>query len=84
MAYKIKIEGRAKKQLNNIPAIYQDKFVRAIDSLQINPFRGKKLEGKLKGHYSIRVWPYRVIYSVYKSELIISIIDIGHRKDVYR
>ena len=52
--------------------------------LALDPFQGKKLKGELRGQYSIRVWPYRIIYQIYKKELIITIIDVGHRQGVYR
>ena len=83
MAYKIQIEKKAKKQLNKIPVIYRAKFNKTFVSLTNDPFQGKKLEGELKGQYSVRVWPYRIIYQIYKKELIISIIDVGHRQGVY-
>ncbi len=42
---------------------------------------------KLTGHddvYRVRVGPYRVIYSVARRQLIVIILKLGHRKDVYR
>ena len=84
MAYQVKIQKSAEKQLAKIPAIYQDKFLRIFRSLAGDPFQGKKLEGELRGKYSVRVWPYRIIYQIYKKELIVLIIDIGHRQGVYK
>lgn len=83
MAYKIQVQKSAQKQLNKIPHIYRGKIEKAIDSLAMDPFAGKKLEGELKGQYSVRVWPYRIIYQIYKKELIISVIDVGRRQGVY-
>ena len=84
MQYQIQLQKSAKKQLDKIPTIYRMRIEKSIDSLAVNPFQGKKLEGELKGQYSIRVWPYRIIYQIYKKELILSIIDVGHRQGVYR
>jgi mRNA interferase RelE/StbE len=84
MKYQVNIESKAKKALNKIPNIYKEKMIKALRSLAVDPFQGKKLEGELKGQYSIRVWPYRIIYQIYKKELIISIIDVGHRQGVYK
>jgi len=83
MAYQIQVQKSARKQLDKIPAIYRAKLEKAIDSLAVDPFQGKKLEGELKGQYSIRVWPYRIIYQIYKKELIVSVIEVGHRQGVY-
>ncbi len=84
MKYQIQVQKSAKKQLDKVPDIYRIKIAKAIDSLAENPFQGKKLEGELKGQYSVRVWPYRIIYQIYKKELIISIIDVGHRQGAYK
>lgn len=83
MAYQIQVQKSAQKQLNKIQSAYKARIAKAIDSLALDPFQGKKLEGDLKGQYSVRVWPYRIIYQIYKKELIISIIDVGHRQGVY-
>ena len=84
MKYLIQVQKNAKKQLDKIPVKNRARIEKAIDSLALDPFQGKKLEGELKGQYSVRVWPYRIIYQIYKKELIISIIDVGHRQGVYR
>ena len=55
----------------------------AKSRLELNPFAGKKLAGKLEGQYSLRIWPYRIIYLVTPEKDVI-ITDIGHRKDIYR
>lgn len=83
MAYHVEIQKKAKKQIIKLPRTYQIKIFSAILDLAQDPLQGKKLEGKLKGQYSIRVWPYRIVYQIYKKELIISIIDVGHRQGVY-
>lgn len=59
------------------------KIMDAKSKLEQNPIAGKKLTGKLEGQYSLRIWPYRIIYFInHKKDVIIT--DIGHRKDVYR
>ncbi|OGI60737.1 hypothetical protein A2641_00325 [Candidatus Nomurabacteria bacterium RIFCSPHIGHO2_01_FULL_37_25] len=83
MTYQIQVQKSAKKQLDKIPSIYRSKIGKAIDSLAFDPFQGKKLEGELRGNYSIRVWPYRIIYQIYKKELIVLIIEVGHRQGIY-
>ncbi len=84
MSYLLVIEGKAKKELSKVPREYQQRIRLVLRSVASNPFEGKKLEGELKGKYSIRVWPYRIIYEIYEKHLIVSVIHIGHRKDVYR
>ena len=57
--------------------------VPVLGEIEANPFLGKKLHGKREGQYSFRVWPYRIVYKVYKNELLILVIDFGDRRDVY-
>jgi len=82
--YKIIIAPGAEKQINNLPVNVKSKVDRVIiDILGNNPYLGKPLKGNLKGRYSYRVADYRIIYSVLKHELIIQIIKVMHRREVY-
>lgn len=83
MNWEIKLEPKAEKDLNKIPDKYRKKILVILPEIAINPFAGKKLNGKLDGLYSYRVWPYRIIYKVYKKLLLIMIIRIGHRGKIY-
>lgn len=84
MEYQIRFEPGAKKELAKIPKKYQGKILCILPDLAKNPFQGKKLQGKLEGVYSYRVWPYRIIYKIYKTQLLIIIIHIGQRQGVYK
>ena len=61
-----------------------DRLLTVFESLKHAPYQGKALSGDLKGRYSYRVGVYRIIYAVIKERLIIYVIDIGHRRDIYR
>ncbi|MEK7573734.1 MAG: type II toxin-antitoxin system RelE/ParE family toxin [Patescibacteria group bacterium] len=61
----------------------KNKIKAGISKLTINPYAGKKLEGEFEGQYSIRTWPYRIVYYISKDKNVI-ITDIGHRKEIYR
>lgn len=65
------------------PALYQ-RVARALDDLERDPFQGKPLKGDLRGRYSYRVGSYRIIYLIQHHQLLVLIIDIGHRRDIYR
>ena len=84
--YKIEVASSASKELRRIyqfdQALYA-RLINAIESLAADPFQGKKLKGKFDGDYSLRVGSYRVIYSVFKDRLLIIIIDVGHRREIY-
>ncbi|MGP6174284.1 type II toxin-antitoxin system RelE family toxin [Corynebacterium sp. A21] len=50
---------------------------------QLRPDGVKKLQGG-EGEYRLRVGSYRVIYDINDGELIILVLHLGHRKDIYR
>lgn len=83
--YEIEITRTAEIQLRRLERPDQERVVRAILMLAGEPYpRGSR---KLSGYedvYRIRVGHFRVIYSVSGRTLIIIILKIGHRKDIYR
>lgn len=85
--YKIEFSSQAAKELEKLyradKKLYS-RFLTAIESLKTNPYQGKRLKGKLAGDYSYRVGNYRIIYTVYKHKLVVYIIDLGHRREIYR
>lgn len=84
MAYRVKLKPRAEKELNNLPQTDYYRVMAVLASLTVNPFSGKKLAGEYKGYYAIRVWPYRIIYRIYKKDLTILVIRIGQRQGIYK
>ncbi|MDP2940065.1 MAG: type II toxin-antitoxin system RelE/ParE family toxin [Candidatus Omnitrophota bacterium] len=85
--YKIILLSEAKKFYKRLFISNRKLFNRidnALESLKANPFLGKPLKDKLKGRYSLRVGVYRIIYSVEKQEATIYVLDIGHRREIYR
>lgn len=72
------------KALRKLHLKDQKRVVIAISFLETDPFIGKKLRGSHDGYYSLRVWPYRVLYFIHKHEITVIIKTVGHRKDVYR
>jgi mRNA interferase RelE/StbE len=87
MIYKIEITESANKSLNKLPKKEQQKIEEKIDFLIENPKPDgyKKLQAS-KNHslYRIRSGNYRIIYTIKQEVLIILIVEIGHRKDVYK
>ncbi len=84
MVFQLHVRPMAAKQLERLPEADQLRVEGAIKALIQNPFSAKKLDGEYAGCYSYRVWPYRIIYRVYKKELLIFVIEIGHRQGVYK
>ena len=85
MKYTIVYKQSASKELLQLPAKIAYKTRAAINSLSENPrpHGCKKLHGS-DNEYRIRIGNYRVIYIISDGVLIITVIKIAHRKDVYR
>ncbi len=85
--YKIEYAKAAFESLERISKSDRKLFSRiihAIKNLALDPSKGKSLRSELKGRWSLRVGSYRVVYLFTKQKLIVYIIDVGHRKDVYK
>ncbi|KKR05351.1 MAG: addiction module toxin RelE/StbE, RelE protein [Candidatus Peregrinibacteria bacterium GW2011_GWC2_39_14] len=83
MKYEVSFSPNAEKDLKKLPDKFRLRVLLVLARISANPFMGKKLDGKLSGHYSLRAWPYRVIYQIFKSKLLIVVVKIGHRQGVY-
>ena len=81
----IEWDKEAENNLVKFPKNIQKRITDAIrDRLSIGPNDyGKALIKEWKGHRRLRVGDYRVIYKVYEDRVIVFIVDIDHRKDVY-
>ena len=85
MNYRIEVKRSAAKALKKIPKAEQKRIADKIDSLAEdlpNPDT-TKMEGNNPFH-RIRVGDYRIIYDIQEDILLILVLKIGHRKDIYR
>lgn len=81
--YKITLSKTAQKQLDKFPDNIAFPIIQNIKKLASNPRpQGYK---KLKGRdgYRIRQGNYRIIYEIHDHILLITVIAIGHRKNIY-
>lgn len=74
----------SKKQYDHLSPSEQKKVKKKLLSLEINPLGGKKLSGDLSMFRSLRVWPYRIIYTINKEGRRVEVSDIEHRRGVYK
>ena len=83
--YTVKIEKGVLKALNRLPRQINDRLIVAMRELAHTPRpRGcVKLEGS-DSDYRVRVGDYRILYTVYDERLIVLVVDVGPRKDIYR
>jgi len=79
MPFILVIKPKARKNLDKLPTAYRSRVISALREIRENPFSGKALSGNRKGQYSVRVWPYRIIYTINKQDLVIIVVEIDHR-----
>lgn len=80
--YKIILKKRAKKFIDRLPQTERKRLVSAIELLpkgdDIKPLKG------YKNLFRLRVGDYRIIYTIDNGELLIMVIDVGNRGDIYK
>jgi mRNA interferase RelE/StbE len=87
MKYAFRWREKAIKQLRAIPQSSALAILRALAPLGDDPRRPDVNITKMSGYdnrYRLRVGDYRVIYEVSNGQLIILVVGVGHRRDVYR
>jgi mRNA interferase RelE/StbE len=82
MTYEILFTQSAKKELEKLEKTSQERIMTALERIRVRPERFvRKLVGD-RG-YRLRVGDYRVIIDICQDKLVILVIKIGHRKNVY-
>jgi mRNA interferase RelE/StbE len=83
--YSVEFKPSAARALRRLARDVQSRIAEKIDSLARNPFpRGvSKLQGE-ENTYRVRVGDYRIIYEVQSRVLLVLVLKIGHRREIYR
>jgi mRNA interferase RelE/StbE len=84
MRYRVEIEPSPRRALAKLPHQTATRIIRHLEALSADP-RGMGAV-KLSGHnaYRIRVGDYRVIYAILDDRMLVLVVDVGHRRDIYR
>ncbi|MDH4301227.1 MAG: type II toxin-antitoxin system RelE/ParE family toxin [Nitrospira sp.] len=83
MTYRILYTEEAGRRLAKLDKAVKERVGRAIVRLSEHPELGKRLTGLLNDRWSYRVGDWRILYKVKKNELLILVLTVGHRSDVY-
>ena len=83
-SYNVRIKRSAAKELEAVPPKDRKRIARRIEGLAAEPRpQGcEKLSGEEK--YRLRQGAYRILYEIVDQELIVTVVKIGNRRDVYR
>lgn len=82
--YRIEVTPRAQKDLKALPTRERQRVAEQIDALKIDPrpTGSRKLRGR-EDFYRIRAGDYRVVYQIEDEVLLILIVRVGDRKEIY-
>jgi mRNA interferase RelE/StbE len=83
MSYDIEFTIRAEKQFSKLELKIKEHILGVLDRIKIRPYSfAKKLVGTK--YYKLRAGDYRIILDIRNERLIILILEIGHRKNIYK
>ena len=84
MKYTLQIVSTAERQFLKLQASLQNRIKNKLFSLEVEPrpHGSQKLHGT--DFFRIRIGDYRVIYSIEDTHKTVKVLDIGHRREVYR
>ena len=83
-SYSIRIKRSAAKEIEALPLKDRKRMVSRIQSLADNPrpVGSEKLSGQDK--YRLRQGDYRILYEIIDTELVVTVVKVGNRGDIYR
>ncbi len=86
MKFKIEFTPAAARQLKKLPKQAQQRILAVIDILKTNPRppKAERLKGSLRGLLRVRTGDYRIIYFVENDRMVVCVVRIGDRKEIYR
>jgi mRNA interferase RelE/StbE len=84
MRYRVILPKSVQKELDRLPGDVGKRVMTRLRALESNPRSAdvKKLKGRPA--WRVRVGDYRIIYEIHDRELVVIVITIGHRREVYR
>ena len=84
-SYRIVLHREAVREIRRLPGDVKSRIKDAVDGLAAAPVPpgARRIRGRV-GAYRLRVGDYRVVYEVHATEIVVYVVGVGHRRDVYR
>jgi mRNA interferase RelE/StbE len=82
--YDLRFKPSVAKDLRGIPRADVRRILARIESLRDEPRPPGSEKLSAQERYRVRQGQYRIVYTVADSELIVEVVKVGHRRDVYR
>lgn len=85
MNYRVEVEKSAKKKLEKLPKKYQTQILKSLKALESDPRPHGyiKMKGGKVSRYRMRIGSYRIVYQIKDKVLLVLVVDIGDRKEIY-
>ncbi len=88
MTWSIKVNDKIKKKLAKLDTQSRDRILDFLENTlpNLNNPRqlGQALQGNFQGYWRYRVGDYRILCEIIDNQMIIYVIEVGHRREVYR
>jgi len=83
--YQVEVDTKAAREIRALPRQEQARIIGRIEGLARNPRPAGcvKLSGE-SGLWRVRSGTYRIIYQIADARLLVTVVKVGHRRDVYR
>jgi mRNA interferase RelE/StbE len=82
--YRVEVRRLAQRALDKLPKSDFEAVIKAIEGLAQIPRPGRIEKVKTTGLWRIRQGDYRIIYAIEDNEQLITVVRLGHRKEIYR
>jgi len=82
--YRIEIKRSAAKEIKHLPPLDLKKILAKIESFSENPRPADCVKLSAEEKYRVRCGDYRILYAIEDDVLVVTVVRVGHRKDVYR
>jgi len=83
MGYRLTYLPGAVRDIRGLPAAVAERARRGLEHLAEEPRLGKPLQGELRPFWSHRVGDYRIVYEIRDAEVVVLVVMIGHRREIY-
>lgn len=83
MSYTVKLSKEAEKDLKKLDNKARKQVVAKLEELKQDPRHNAKTLKRDPNTWSRRVGDYRILYEINKKEVVVTVIRVGHRKEVY-
>jgi mRNA interferase RelE/StbE len=84
VTYRVEFAPLARRQIKKLPREVQKRIIERVEELASNPRpAGVKKLASGENLYRVRVGEYRAVYQIRDRELIVVIVKVGHRREVY-